>query len=573
MTAAAPIKRAFGMATAIAIAFGASAASAVDEPLRFLTQPLVVANPNRSVPLAALVRFTASEPVRTTLEISDGGRQWQVTFNDRQDSAKGLPILGMRANRRHWIKVSISYGDGNTVRGPRTLEYATPPLPNGRVDWPPIQVYKSEPSRMEPGYTLVSLRRELHTKTTWRTQVQDRFTTGFGLLLILDSAGEVVWHYQSDSRVAGVDRLANGNIFFNLQDFRSVEIDMLGNVVSEYYARGRPQGPQPGAVPLEAQTLHHQPHEMPNGNLLIFSANAREVKSFYTSEYDPSSPRRTQMVVGDRVLEVDRRSGKEIWSWNTFDHLDVYRVGYEFLGPYWHTRGFPNHADWTHGNGLDYDARDDSVLVSLRLQDAILKFDRKTGGIKWILGEPTDWGKLASKVLKPIGEGFRWPYHMHNPRLSYAGTVVVFDNGTYGARPFRKFKEPHEVFTRGVEYEVDEKAMTVRQVWASEDRPHEDSCHAWAMGDAHRLPKTDNMLLIYSLCIDMRPGTTLNEFDTDKPFNQLFPGQGPRIREYTRASPAEILFDVRFRDPEDLISWAAYGGLRTPSLYPASMLE
>ena len=59
-------------------------------------------------------------------------------------------------------------------------------------------------------------------------------------------------------------------------------------------------------------------------------------------------------------------SGEVVWRWDSFDHLDPYRIGYDALDAYWHVRGFPGAADWTHGNGVTYDARDDSVLVSLR---------------------------------------------------------------------------------------------------------------------------------------------------------------------------------------------------------------
>ena len=49
-----------------------------------------------------------------------------------------------------------------------------------------------------------------------------------------------------------------------------------------------------------------------------------------------------------------------VWRWNTFDHLDPYRMGYNTLNTYWHVRGFPHHADWTHGNGVTRDPRDGS---------------------------------------------------------------------------------------------------------------------------------------------------------------------------------------------------------------------
>jgi arylsulfate sulfotransferase len=254
-----------------------------------------------------------------------------------------------------------------------------------------------------------------------------------------------------------------------------------------------------------------------------------------------------------------------VWSWDAFDHLDPFRIGYQTIDAYWHTRGFPDSADWTHGNGVVYDAAGDAVVFSLKHQDAVLKVDRATGRIRWILGEPTDWGPLADRVLRPVGEPFRWPYHGHNPRLTRHGTIVMYDNGSWGARPFRAPVPPEQVQSRAVEFEVDERAMTVRQVWSSEDPRRPAGCHSPGMGDAHRLPVTDNMLVVYSICMLRRPGMTLSEYEKDK----LAESQAPYeafVREYTRSTPPQIVFEARIRDPNDVMQWEVYGGFRTPDL-------
>ena len=95
--------------------------------------------------------------------------------------------------------------------------------------------------------------------------------------------------------------------------------------------------------------------------------------------------------------------GRIVWSWDAFDHLDVWRFGYRLMEVFWHTRGFPNHLDWTHGNGVSYDPSDDSVIVSLRHQDAVIKIDRATRQIKWILGDHKGWNEtLSKKLLTPV---------------------------------------------------------------------------------------------------------------------------------------------------------------------------
>ncbi len=532
----------------------------------FTAYPALSPNPNPRAPLAGILTFAPDRPVWTTVEVGDGERRFTVRFAPDRDPRRGLPILGLRPNRRHRVRVSIQEPGGPSVEAPTPLEIATPPLPVGNHAFPPLRVTRTSPDRMEPGVTILSVRRRALGKSIHHTPKQDRFTRGWGMLLALDARGEVVWYYQYDARFAGVDRLRNGNLLVHTTDFRAIELDLLGNEVASWYAEKRPEGPHPTGIPiLGAQTLHHQPHEMPNGHFLAFTANARQIDDYYTSLTDPDAPRRPTMVMGDTVVEYTR-SGEVVWSWNAFDHLDPYRVGYNTLDVYWHTRGFPHHADWTHCNGLSYDERDDSVMISARHQDAMLKVDRETGQIKWILGEHTDWPeRLQPKLLQPVGD-LRWPYHQHNPRLSHRGTVVAFDNGCYGARPPRPVLPLEQTFSRGVEFEVDEAAMTVRQAWASAHALTEDTVNSWAMSDAHRLPTTDNMLVIYAIDVIRRPGLTYEEFEPCLPSVSQFP-HGARIREYTRTTPAEVLFEVFVRDPDEVIQWEVYGGLRAPSLY------
>jgi hypothetical protein len=60
---------------------------------------------------------------------------------------------------------------------------------------------------------------------------------------------------------------------------------------------------------------------------------------------------------------------------------------------------------------------------------------------------------------------------------------------------------------------------------------------------------------------------SFNDNDESRPNVEDRSPDPPRIREYTRTQPAEILFEARLRDPNDLIHWEVYGGQRIPSLY------
>ncbi len=534
----------------------------------FLTAPVVEKNPNPNVPLVAFVRFETAAPAATRLTIDDGRRTRSVVYGADCNPAEGLPIVGMRADTDH--RITVKAGDA----APVTLVYRTPPLPADSAEWPTITVRSARTSQMQPGLTLLSVRRRVNSRQSFMTPAQVRFTTRWGLLMALDEEGEVVWYFRSEARIAGVHQLANGNLFFHHVDFRSVEMDMTGNVIRMFYASGRPAGPVEGAIPIAAASMHHQPHQMPNGNFLAMTANARMIDNYFTSETDPDAPRATQPVVGDRFVEFTPE-GEIVWSWDTFDHLDVYRWSYHLMEVYWHNRGFPRHLDWTHGNGITYDPVDDSVIVSLRHQDAIIKIDKESDRIRWILGDHGNWKSPQKEKLLEPAHDLRWHYHGHNPRVTVDRTIVMYDNGLCRAQPYDPQAAPHECFARAIEYAVDEDSRTVREVWTSSDDDDPDRVISWAMGDAHRLPN-DNMFIIDSTCLPQREQLTRTCNVGDLTWNEWkreewHPNDMPywtRIREMKRDETREVVFELHLDDPNELVSWQTFGGARVASLYP-----
>jgi hypothetical protein len=536
---------------------------------RFITQPTIAQNPNERVPLAAIVRFEADRPVTTTITLNDGRREWRLEFpSDRYDPQQGLPVAGMRAATAHTVHVTITDDRAQSRNARAALTYTTPALPAIGYDFPPMRVTSTDPTRMEPGVTILSVRRNTPGRVTQKTEAQIAFARRWGMLVAVDAEGEVVWYYRNpERRIAGFDQLANGNFIFHTADSVTTEIDILGNEIRRWYASRRPQGALSGAVPIDVQALHHQPHQTQDG-FLALSANMRLIENYYSSETDPRAPRRTQPVVGDRIIEFNS-AGEILWSWDAFDHLDPFRIGYLTFDPYWHTRGFPNALDWTHGNGVSEDPRDGNILVLLRLQSAVLKIDRETGEIMWILGADHGWSpELRAKLLRPVGEPFRMFFYGHNPRITPQGTLTLYDNGLMQAFPFDPPLPPHLTFARGVEYEIDEQAMTVRQVWASHDKLSEDSCFSWAMGDSWRLPTTGNMLVDDAICAPRAPNLTYEEWNTPPGMRHVDeqPYWG-RVREYDHAT-RDVVFEMVVQDPFQVLQWEVYGVQRVTSLYP-----
>lgn len=57
--------------------------------------------------------------------------------------------------------------------------------------------------------------------------------------------------------------------------------------------------------------------------------------------------------------------------------------------------------NWAHVNSIEYDPKDDSIILSIRHQ-GVIKIGRDKQ-VKWILGTPAGWSaKFKDKVLKPV---------------------------------------------------------------------------------------------------------------------------------------------------------------------------
>ena len=140
--------------------------------------------------------------------------------------------------------------------------------------------------------------------------------------------------------------------------------------------------------------------------------------------------------------------------------------------------------NWAHVNSVDYDGTDDSIIISSRHQSAVVKIGRDKQ-VRWILAAPNGWrGDLKEKVLTPIDhngqpikctlgrcEGdFDWTWTQHTAwkidQMSHGDVVYVsvFDNGD--GRGFVQPENPRDKYSRAVVYKIDQKAMTVEQVWS-----------------------------------------------------------------------------------------------------------
>ena len=325
---------------------------------------------------------------------------------------------------------------------------------------------------------------------------------------IIDSTGALRWYLMPDS-IFEPNSIEWGGVMMGFRQNkdgaltwgygqRYAKYDLMGR---EIFNRQLPDG---------YADFSHAMDPMQNGNYLVRVASADHARP------DGKHVR----TVRDVIIEVDQ-NGTVVDEWALWDILDPYRnnvlkaldqgavclnidatkagqtITAEQLAELDKTDNFGDIVgagagrNWAHINSVDYDPTDDSIIISSRHQSALIKIGRDKQ-VKWIMGSPEGWGpKFADKVLKPVDkdgkpikcegskcEGdFDWTWTQHTGwRVDSKSDkdvfyLSVFDNGD--ARGMEQPALPEMKYSRAVVYKIDQKKMTVEQIWEyGKERDH-----------------------------------------------------------------------------------------------------
>jgi arylsulfate sulfotransferase len=496
-------------------------------PIEITSEPTLTMDPNGVTPLAGAIQFSTDVSTRATVTISNGTDSWVKEFAD-YNTDHYHPILGLKPNNTYTIKITVTDEVNDSLDLAPDLQAVTDPLP---VDFPLISLIHSEPSRMEPGYTLMDkLQRDIGN-----TPGGDKEKYS----IIINNMGEVVWYSTLGTR--DMMQSENGNLIYR-EGHEMYEIDLLGNVQNHlHFSSGT--------------CCHHDLFQTKDGTFLSLGTEPVVVDTFPTSYTDPNAIQQN-VTIEDNPIEEFSSDGQLLNKWHLTDLLDTNRIGYLSLKLSIH-----NIFDWAHANAVVYDNRDDSIIVSVRHQDTVVKFSRSTGELKWILANHDNWSpELQPYLLTPVGP-LKWQYHQHSSKVLPSGNILLFDNGNYRATPFDG-KEPLQVtesYSRAVEYEIDENAMEIRQVWEYGDLTTDEHFYSQAVSDADLMTTTGNILIT--------AGQTM--FVGGMSSNRLgMGGLHTRIIEVDHNTPADKVFEVAVYDTIPDSITAVYRSERIPDLYP-----
>lgn len=120
-------------------------------------------------------------------------------------------------------------------------------------------------------------------------------------------------------------------------------------------------------------------------------------------------------VVAQVLQEV--KDGKVIWQWVSTDYEEFYNMSVEY-------NNFDEESDtpldYIHFNSMEIDPSDNNLICSFRNTDAVVKLDRETGDIIWILGGEYDEFGLSDDQLFS---------RQHHVRTTEDGYLTIYDNG------------------------------------------------------------------------------------------------------------------------------------------------
>lgn len=186
--------------------------------------------------------------------------------------------------------------------------------------------------------------------------------------------------------------------------------------------------------------LHHDAERMPNGNVLLMvweKLSASDATAIgYKQEID---------IYPEAIIEVDPTNNEIVWEWHMWDHLvqdhdenlpyfgsisenpQLIDINYNQL----------NNGDVSHANGIEYDATNDIIYLSVNFYHEIWAIDHSTtteeaisheggnynmgGDLIYRFGNPEAYGDFDSKRIF---------HNNHHPNLIANNTMLVFGNGS-----------------------------------------------------------------------------------------------------------------------------------------------
>ena len=209
-------------------------------------------------------------------------------------------------------------------------------------------------------------------------------------------------------------------------------------------------------------------------DMIITDNNTYILQSYDSKVMDLSLFGESEFTVVKDILRIQEfdLDHNLIFDWDASEHLNIYDYETTLF-----SQNLMGEFNWMHGNSIDVDY-DNNLILSNRSSNEIIKIDRLTGEIIWILGGPLNEFQI-------LDDPFNGIFSQHDVSRLENGNLLIFDNRTYVPSPYINN------ISRIVEYELDEINKTARLIWQFEN-PYGHS--SLAMGSVQRLENQNTFI-------------------------------------------------------------------------------
>ena len=474
----------------------------------------VLVNPYGIAPLTAIIKNGGYELLDADVRVvpKKGGQEIAYKVSRSQLLTHGgVPVFGLYADYQNQVEVTARKrfkGQVETVKFTYTI-YAGPitGIPSGAPNEKSL-MFKANVKKVSKKFAdRLYFVNNLGTpnaqtmRTVWNNPMGGAMTWQFPpKTVIIDTKGEIRWFLDYRDLWKPEDPYSNGVMMGFHQNPDGCLTFGFGQRYAKYDLMGRKIWNR--RLPNAYADFSHALDPAQNGHYFLRVSSA---------DYRRPDGKRVH-TVRDVILEVDQ-NGCAVDDFRLFDILDPYRdnvikamdqgavclnvdatksgqtLSAEELAKMDTNNQFGDIAgvgpgrNWAHVNSVDYDPSDDSIIISSRHQSALIKIGRDKK-VKWIVGSHEGWKKeFQDKLLTPIDKngkpikcegskcegGFDWTWTQHtgwridaksNKDIFY---LSVFDNGD--ARGMEQPALPEMKYSRAVIYKIDQKKMTIQQVW------------------------------------------------------------------------------------------------------------
>ena len=348
-------------------------------------------NPYGTSPLSAKVIFKTSSKAKVSYKVVGKSSKTSISNSvSKYTTSHNLTVLGLYAGYNNTVKVKVTYKSGKVVN--KTIHLKTAKLPSS-LSSIKINVKTANKKKMVVGTGNSKLTFMVRTTISGKNQSKN-FTFG------LDADGNIRW-YTTKPTSHIFKQLSNGHLLIWTKSNSSnsyfdelVEMDYTGKVYKTYKFNHKAWGKTKGSKKQNHNQVHHDVTELPNGDLIATVSDGGRT------------------YVEDTMIVISHKTGKITKVINMKNILPA-----KFYTQYNATSSnkYMGKKDWFHQNSVYYDKTDNSLIISSRNQNLVMKIDYKTEKIKWILSskKASAWPKSYRKYLLKASGKISWPGGQH----------------------------------------------------------------------------------------------------------------------------------------------------------------